>query len=99
MVAFDCVIIAMLDTRDEIQLWILDLCEDNKEYKWVESRLEGDEVPESSGGTSMILTNNGYLHFMNAWEETLTHFKIHLSSFLPTTIWKKYRNYRNDKSK
>ena len=89
VVAFDCVVIAMgNESHKEWQIWILDLGVDNEEYEWVESKLEKDDYPGT--GATMILTKNGYLHFVNAWSGTSTHFKIHLSAFLPIDIYEKY---------
>ena len=90
VVAFDSVVIAMVFESDEQrEIWILDLSVDEEEYEWVESELGTDE--HIKGGTTMILTKNGYLHFINCWRGTSTHFKIHLSAFLPTDIYEKYR--------
>ena len=72
---------------------ILDLADDNDGYKWISSKLPLDKHP--TNGTKMVLANNGYLHFINAWKSVSRHFKIHLSAFLPSDLYKKYSNYGN----
>ena len=74
---------------NETQTLILDLGgNDDDEYEWIESTLEKDEHPGNN--TSMVLTKDGFLHFINANKDRSTHFKVHLSTFLPLSIYKKY---------
>ena len=63
------------------------------EWKWVESKLPKDDHPQKA---DIIVSNAGEIHFIYAWKKKSVHFKVHLSQFLPKSIWKKYSKQENE---
>ena len=78
-VVFDMVLVILCAN----QFWVLDF--DECQYKWIETKIENNDCSI----TGLIVSTDNYLHCVNRYEST--HFKIHLSEFVPRKIYQKYQ--------